>query len=110
MNAIHRYLGMGELPDAPIVSYLARSLSAFYAAVSAIILFVSFDIRRHRSFVLLWAVVFIAIGFILLGFDLAAGMPTSWTLGEGPRAIVVGLIVLWLQQKIPVESDDDHEP
>ena len=31
MNAIHDYMGLGELPDTPIVSYLARSLSAFYA-------------------------------------------------------------------------------
>lgn len=50
MNSIHGYLGLGKLPDAPIVGYLARSLSVFYAVVSAITLFVSFDIRRHRVF------------------------------------------------------------
>ena len=109
MNAIHEYVGLGELPDAPIVSYLTRSLSAFYAAVSVIILFVSFDIRRYRSFVKLWAVIIVAMGFVLLGIDVAAGMPTSWTLSEGPPTIAVGLLILWLQQKIPVGSDGHHE-
>ncbi len=33
MNAIHDFMGLGELPNAPIVSYLARSLSAFFHEV-----------------------------------------------------------------------------
>jgi len=110
MNAIHDYMGLGELPDAPIVSYLARSLSAFYAIVSTITLFISSDIRRHRSFVKLGAVIAIVTGFVLLGIDVTAGMPTSWTIGEGPPVIAVGLVVLWLQRQINVEFDDDHEP
>ncbi|MCH7687985.1 MAG: hypothetical protein IH899_15115 [Planctomycetes bacterium] len=110
MNAIHEYMGLGELPDAPIVSYLARSLSAFYAIVSTITLFVSFDIRRYRSFVKLWAIIVIVTGFVLLGIDVTAGMLMSWTLGEGPPTIVVGLVVLWLQRKITVESDIHPSP
>ena len=31
MNAIHQWLGLGTLPDTPVVGYLARSTSAFYA-------------------------------------------------------------------------------
>lgn len=31
MNAIHQWLGLATLPDAPVVGYLARSTSAFYA-------------------------------------------------------------------------------
>ena len=30
MNAIHKWLGLGQLPAEPIVGYLARSTSAFY--------------------------------------------------------------------------------
>ena len=33
MDAIHRSLGLGPLPEGPIVLYLARSLSAFTIAV-----------------------------------------------------------------------------
>ena len=31
LEAIHQQLGLGNLPAAPVVSYLARSTSAFYA-------------------------------------------------------------------------------
>ncbi len=100
MNAIHDYLGLGELPDAPIVGYLARSLSAFYAIVSAITLFISFDIWHHRSLLRLWAIIVVITGFVLLGIDLHAGMPTSWTVCEGPPTIATGLVVLWLERRI----------
>jgi hypothetical protein len=100
MNIIHESMGLGVLPDAPIVSYLARSLSAFYAIVSTITLFIALDIWRYRSFVKLWAIIVIATGFVLLGIDVAAGMPTSWTVGEGPPTIAIGLVVLQLQKKI----------
>jgi len=86
------------LPDAPIVSYFARSLSAFYAMMSTIILFISFDIRRYRSFAKLWAYLAIIAGFVLLGIDVTAVMPLSWTLTEGPPTIAI--VVLWLQRLI----------
>ena len=100
MNDIHESMGLGELPDAPVVSYLARSLSAFYALLSVIVLFTSFNIRRYRSLAKLLAIIFTLIGFVLLGIDLNAGMPASWTWSEGPPAIATGLVLLWLQRRI----------
>lgn len=109
MNAIHQFLGLGELPHAPIVDYLARSLSAFYAVMSAIILFVSCDVRRYRGLLKLWAILVIAVGCALLGIDLHAGLPLSWTISEGPPTIVVGLIVLWLQRNVVVAGTIGQE-
>ncbi len=104
MNAIHGYLGLGQLPDAPIVRYLARSLSAFYAILSTIILYISLDIRHYRSFLRLWAILVIVMGFVLLGIDLTAGMPSGWTWSEGPPTVLVGMVVLLLQRKIETDS------
>ena len=110
MPISNAYMGLGELPDAPVVSYLARSLSAFYAIVAAITLLISSDIRRYQSFVKLWAILVIITGVVLLGIDVTAGMPTSWTLCEGPPTIMVGLLVLWLQRNVGLETDGRHEP
>jgi len=55
MDGIHHYVGLGEMPKSPIVNYLARSLSAFYAMLGAFTLFISFDINRYRNLVTLWA-------------------------------------------------------
>ena len=37
MVATHRWLGLGEMPTAPVVEYLARSISAFYAFFGAFV-------------------------------------------------------------------------
>jgi hypothetical protein len=105
MNAINDYVGLGEMPNTPIVSYLARSLSAFYAMVSAITLLISSDIRRYRPFVKLWAIIAIITGFVLLGIDVEAGMPISWTILEGPPTSVIGFVVLWLLRDIADSAD-----
>ena len=99
MNAIHGFLGIGELPDTPIVSYLARSLSIFYAMFGAITIFASLDLRRYRSLVTLIAVISILLGITLFGIDHFSGMPLHWTLLEGPFTIIVGGAILVLQRQ-----------
>ncbi len=103
MNACHDFMGLGTLPDAPIVSYLARSLSAFYAIVGAFTFYFTFDIRRNRSFVRLWAIIVTIMGVVLLGIDLGSGMPAHWTWSEGPPLLVIGLVLQWLQRGIAAE-------
>jgi hypothetical protein len=43
MNAIHQWLGLGVLPDAPVAGYLARSTSAFYAMLGGLLWVLLFD-------------------------------------------------------------------
>jgi hypothetical protein len=99
MDAIHGYLGLGTLPDTPIVSYLARSLSMFYAMFGTISLFASSDVRRHKQLVTLLAAMSIMVGVTLFGIDFVSGMPTHWTVVEGPFTIIVGVAILWLQRQ-----------
>ena len=98
MAVVHEYLGLGQLPDAPIVSYLARSVSVFYSFHGAIVLFMSRDVRRYWPLIRLWAVMMILMGIFLLTIDVALKMPIFWIISEGPFAIVLGGIVLWLQR------------
>jgi hypothetical protein len=100
MNAIHRHLGLGELPDQPIVDYLARSLSLFYAAHGMIILFAAADIRRHRSLVKLLGWVFLVSGLTIVGIDLHAKMPAFWAIPECSFTTGIGSLVLYLQRHI----------
>jgi hypothetical protein len=99
MDAIHGFLGMGQLPDEPIVSYLARSLSTFYAIYGAILVFASTDLVRYRALIVLLAWLSIILGFVLLGIDMVSGMPLYWTLLEGPFTISVGTAIVWLQRQ-----------
>src|SRR5215471_16387511 len=96
MAATHRWLGPGEMPTGPVVEYLARSLSAFYALVGALCLVVAADLERYRPLVRFLGVAFTLMSVVLLGVDLAAGMPWWWSASEGPGGVVLGALLFVL--------------
>jgi hypothetical protein len=80
----------------PVVEYLARSVSAFYALVGALCVVVASDVDRYRPLVRLLGMGVALMGLVLLFIDLAAGMPWWWTASEGPGSIVVGAVLFVL--------------
>jgi hypothetical protein len=96
VTATHRWLGLGEMPTAPAVEYLARSLSAFYAVMGALCLVMAADLERYRPLVRFLGVAFALMSVILLGVDLAAGMPWWWSASEGPGGMVFGALLFVL--------------
>ena len=100
MKEIHLLLELGEMPDAPIVWYLARSTSAFYALAGALFWLVSFDVRAQRRILLFLGPVTVLVGVVLLGIDVAAGMPAEWTVTEGPLVVVFGFALIYLVYRV----------
>ncbi len=96
MAATHRWLGLGEMPTGPVVEYLARSLSAFYALLGALCLVVAADLKRYRPLVRFLGAAVVLMSVAFLGVDLAAGMPWWWTASEGPGGVVFGVLLLVL--------------
>jgi hypothetical protein len=96
MNSIHALLGMGELPQMPIIGYLTRSISCLYALCGAGTLVIAQDPVRYRPVITFWGVAHVIGGGILLAIDVSVDMPWFWTLAEGPSLIVVGIVTLWL--------------
>jgi hypothetical protein len=94
MNATHQALGLGVLPDAPIVGYLARSTSAFYALLGGLLWALSLDLQRYRPLVCLVGKGIVLLGIALTVVDRAEGLPLYWQLGEGPMDAIIGA-VLW---------------
>ena len=100
MISIHSWLGMGALPDSPIVWYLARSTSALYALVGGVFWVVSFDLRRYHRLTTYLGFAVPLFGVALLAVDWAEGMPFFWKIWEGPFLIAFGLAVLLLSRSI----------
>jgi hypothetical protein len=95
MQAIHGWLGLGELPERPIISYLARSTSALYVGFGIIWLFLAQDVERYRDAIHLQGVLCLLLGASLLIADLQAEMPLAWVVFEmGYLFVVGGLIVV----------------
>jgi len=96
MQEIHASLGMGSLPDAPIVGYLARSTSAFYALVGGLFWVVSFDLQRFRPVVIYLGAAITVLGAAFVVIDWAEGLPLYWKAWEGPFVIALGLSLFFL--------------
>lgn len=99
MAQMHRWLGLGEFPDAPITRYLARSTSLLYAVHGALMLFVSFDLKRYWPLVAVFGWLHVVIGLTVLGIDLSSPMPLYWTAGEGLPIAAVGALIVYLWRK-----------
>jgi hypothetical protein len=100
MNAIHQWLGLGTLPTEPIVGYLARSTSAYYALLGGLMWMVSFDLHRHRIVLCYLGVAIILFGAVLFVTDLLAAMPLWWTLCEGPPNSAFGVVILVISYRM----------
>lgn len=96
MARTHSALGMGALPNEPIVHYLTRSVSALYVLHGALLAFVAQDVRRYLPLVRFLGFMNLVLGAALLAIDLASGMPAFWTLVEGPLVAALGVLTLWL--------------
>lgn len=103
MNAIHQWLGMGQLPSQPVVGYLARSASAFYALFGGLLWLASCDVQRHRLVLIYLGAATIIFGAVLFVVDLLEGMPLHWSLTEGPTNVTFGIVILIVSYRIGVE-------
>jgi hypothetical protein len=105
MDSIHRAIGMGSLPSQPIVGYLARSLSLFYALMGGLLLLCSSDIPRYWVLLRYLSIAFVLFGVVVLGIDYFEGMPDYWRRLEGPFVITYGIAmtVLVLRSKKKIQ-------
>jgi hypothetical protein len=81
----------------PIVQYLARSLSYFYAAFGSLTILLAWDLKRFAPIVTWWGVAAILLGCTLFWIDSTAGMPEFWKWGEVVYTLLTGALVLLLQ-------------
>ena len=96
----HEWLGLGALPEGPIVEYLARSLSALYAILGGLMLLVAGDVRRYAAAITYLAATHLVLAAVILVTDISAGMPWCAAVCEVTGGAGFGLAVLLLQARI----------
>lgn len=110
MNGVHQWLGMGTLPTAPIVGYLARSTSAFYALLGGLLWVVSLDLPRYRPLLRPIGAGILLLGAVLLVVDHVEGLPSWWQAGEGPFDMLCGALLLFLNANTRMRSENAAAP
>jgi hypothetical protein len=107
MNTVHdRALGLGPLPGAPVVEYMARSLSGLYAVHGALVFRLSFDVVRFRPLIGFLGWLHLALGLVVVAIDFTAGLPWWWIAGEGPGIAAGGVLVLVLSRQANLVEPD----
>ncbi len=100
MGHIYAGLGLGAMPDGPVFEYLARSESALYTIVGAVLWVLSSDVRRYRPVIVVYACLYVVFGLTILAIDWRIGLPIWWVAVEGPTVIVLGVTTLWLVAQV----------
>ena len=108
MDRFHQQLMQAPLPPGPIVQYLARSLSALYAAFGSLTLLLAWDLRRFGPLVTWWGVTAILFGLILVWVDTNAPMPAHWTWSECSYTLITGMLVLILQRRMATPKTNSN--
>ena len=99
MMHIHAWLGLGDMPNAPITFYLARSTSLLYGIHGALMFVCGRNIRKYSDLIPVFGWLHVLIGTVTIGIDLTSGMPWWWTTFEGAPIAATGLFMVWLSKK-----------
>ena len=99
MEAANDLMGLQPFHRSPLTEYLTRSLSAFYALHGLLAIYLSRQVVRYADFLVFYGWLTVGFGAVLTGIDFRAGMPASWSWGEGPGALVLGGVIVWLARK-----------
>ena len=100
MALAHAWLGMGALPDKPIVDYLARYASALSVFYGAVVLVFATDVHRYAGLITLQAILIMVFSAVGCAFGLRAGMPAWWMAADIASCWVFCGATLWLQKQI----------
>ena len=100
MAAVHEWLGMGVLPDKPVVEYLARTTSALYGFLGGLYLVLATDVRRFARIITYSAVATLLISAVNTALCLRAGMPGWWMWSDVVACWLFGVGILFLQRRV----------
>lgn len=99
METSHSWLGMGQMPDGPLVMFMIRQASYAYGMHGISLWILASDVERFRPLVIFNGISYLLAGFVFFLIDYSTGMPMWWTLGDTAACGLFGaaLLVLTLQ-------------
>jgi hypothetical protein len=96
MEVTHTWLGMGEMPQGPLVMFMIRQASYTYGMHGVSLLVLARDVSRFRPLLTLNGCAYLMAGPVFFAIDHSAGIPWWWTMGDTLACALFGLAVLWL--------------
>ena len=103
MVSTHRWLGLGDLPQVPIVEYLARSVAAFYGFRGVLLFLLSTDVARYAPSITDIVVMNVLLGLMLVAMDVHASLQVWWVVSEGSPVVLTGIAMGLLNRAVARE-------
>ena len=99
MAVSHAWLGLGEMPDGPLLMFMIRQASYTYGVHGLFLWLLASDVKRFRPFVVFNGIAFLVAAPIFFLIDTALGLPLWWALSDPGSCGVFGAALLWLSRQ-----------
>lgn len=99
MEVSHSWLGMGEMPDGPLIMFMIRQASYAYGMHGVSLWLLATDVKRYRTLIIFNGISFLIAGVVFTLIDYSAGMPFWWTIVDGVGCASFGAAMLWLNRR-----------
>lgn len=95
MEISHEAVGLGVMPDAPVLMFLIRQASYTYGMHGISLWVLATDVHRFRPLVILNGIAYLLAVPVFVAIDYSAGMPLWWTIADPLGCGFLGAILLW---------------
>jgi len=96
MEMSHEWLGMGTMPDGPVVMFMIRQASYAYGMHGISLWVIASDVVRFRPLVVFNGIAFLLAAPVFFLIDYTSGVPFWWTIGDTFGCALFGGGLLWL--------------
>lgn len=98
MESSHRWLGLGEMPDGPVLMFMIRQASYVYGMHGIFLWLLASNVERYRPLIIFTAISFLLAAPVFIVIDHTSGMPLWWTLSDSLGCAFLGAALLWLNR------------
>lgn len=96
MEVSHEWLGMGTMPDGPLVMFMIRQASYAYGMHGVSLWILASDVVRFRPLIIFNGVAFLLAAPVFFLIDYTAGVPFWWTIFDALACGATGVALLLL--------------
>jgi hypothetical protein len=96
MAAAHTWLGLGDMPDGPVFSFVIRQASFIYGIHGVLLWIVVSDVARYLPIVIYTGIGYVVAGPVFFLIDWMSGTPWLWTIFDSVSCFALGMVILEL--------------
>ena len=98
MEASHEWLGMGTMPEGPLVMFMIRQASYAYGMHGISLWILASNIERFRPLILFNGIAFLLAAPVFFVIDYTTGVPFWWTIFDPVACGLTGVALLLLSR------------